>query len=120
LPLFLKTEGTGAFASDYQAEQKPCKAFDDNDDPDSQKDGGDFWQTNTNSQAGAYIGWDFGSKKKVRCSWGYDSLCSRVPLDTTPRLLELARIQKNLYKILLGFASLTVTNTVLPPLATTS
>lgn len=58
--------GTGAFASDYRAQQLPCKAFDDNDDPDSQKDGGDFWQTNGKSQQGAFIGWNFGTKVKVK------------------------------------------------------
>lgn len=59
-------EGTGAIASSYRADQKPCKAFDNNDDPDGKKGGGDFWQTAHVGQAGAWLGWNFGKKTKVK------------------------------------------------------
>lgn len=40
--------------------------FKDDDDPDSEKDGGDFWQTGQKSQKDAWIGWNFGVDTKVQ------------------------------------------------------
>ena len=40
--------------------------FQADDDPDSQNNGGDFWQTNPKSQQGAWLGWNWGTKTKVQ------------------------------------------------------